>query len=78
MAKGIKLGRPVVYTSHDGFNKAGVIVGTRKSVAKGTAVARPERDQAHIKVLSPTGKDYNRTNVQLGDEAGQPGTFVLA
>jgi hypothetical protein len=78
VANGIKLGRAVQYTSKDGFTKAGLIVGTRKSVTEGTNVARPEKDQAHILVLSPTGKQYTRTSVPLGEEVGEKGTFVLA
>ncbi len=78
MASAIKLGKLVQYTSKDGFTKAGIVVGTRKSVTEGTNVARPEKNQAHILVLSPTGKQYTRTNVPLGDEVGEHGTFVLA
>jgi hypothetical protein len=78
VAYGIKLGKSVEYTSKDGFTKAGLIVGTRKSVKPGTNVARPEKNQAHVLVLSATGKQYTRTSVPLAEEAGQPGTFVLA
>lgn len=68
------LSRRVVYTSQDGFEKAGLIIGTRDSIKPGTGVSRPDEDAAHIEVHAPTGKVYVRENVRLGTG---PGTFRL-
>lgn len=74
---GIRLNKPVTYTDGNGFQKAAVIVGTRDSVKEGTDVARPEKGHAHLRVLSPAGKnrDYDRQNVPLGEG---PRTFNVA
>lgn len=73
MAKNFTLGDRVQYTDGQGFTKLAFITGTRKSIAKGTEVARPEKDQAHLLVISPTGKQYPRESIPFGEG---PRTFT--
>ena len=73
MANKVRLGDFVNYTSTDGFTKLALVIGTRKSVAKDTALARPEKGSAHLKVFSPTGQVYDRQSIPQGEG---PGTFA--
>ena len=66
MAK-VKLGASVVYRDGSGFEKAALVVGTRKSVQEGTGVDRPEKGSVNLQVFSPSGKSYFRSNVAEGD-----------
>lgn len=62
-----RLGARVVYTDGQGFEKLGFVTGTRESIAKGTAVQRPDKGSVHLHVISPTGKTYDRQNVPQGE-----------
>ena len=66
MAK-IKLGTMVEYRDSNGYAKLGVVTGTRKTVQKGTGIARPDKGSAHLVVFSPSGKTYTRNNIAEGD-----------
>lgn len=74
---GIRLNKPVTYTDSNGYTKAAVITGTRSSIAEGTNVSRPEKGNAHLRILHPTDKtrDYVRENVPQGEG---PRTFSVA
>jgi hypothetical protein len=67
------LGKRVIYTSTDGYQKAAKIIGTAESIQEGTGVPVPGEGEAHLLVFSPTGKTYTRTNVTEGEG---PGTFA--
>ena len=73
MAK-VRLGDTVRYTDGAGFEKAALVVGTRRSVQDGTAIKRPEKGSANLRIYSPSGQVYTRENVPQGDG---PRTFAL-
>ncbi len=62
-----KLGKRVLYRDSQGFEKLAFVTATRSTVAKGTGVARPDKGSVHLHIISPTGKQYDRTNVPQGD-----------
>lgn len=72
---GIRLNKPVVYTDGNGYKKAAMIIGTRDSIQPGTEVERPKKGFAHLKITSPTGKEYVRPNIPLGEG---PRSFSLS
>lgn len=74
MAKTLKLGRRVEYRDGSGFKKLAFVTATADTVQAGTDVPVPGENQAHLKVISPTGKEYNRQSVPMGDG---PRTFSL-
>jgi hypothetical protein len=74
VAKTLKLGRRVEYRDGAGFRKLGIVTGTAETVTKGTGVTVPGQGNAHILVISPTGKQYHREDVPAG--AG-PRTYTL-
>ena len=73
MAK-LKLGKRVEYRDADGFRKLEFITGTAETVKSGGSVPVPGKDEAHLHIVSPTGKQYDRQSVRLGDG---PRTFSL-
>ncbi len=76
--KSIKLGRRVQYVDSNGFKKLGLINGTADTIQGGDAnvPAITDEDRAHIKVLSPSGKDYQRHNIVRSSD-GEPNTFEI-
>ncbi len=72
----LKLGQRVVYTDSQGFTKLAFVTGTRKTVSKDGSVPRPEKGQAHLFIVAPTGKTYHKHNVPLVEEAGEARTFA--
>ena len=72
MAK-VQLGDRVQYTDGQGFQKLALVIGTRKTVQKGTDLPRPEKGTAHLLVISGTGNTYTRHGVPFGDG---PRTFT--
>lgn len=63
----VRLGA-VCYTDGNGYDKLALVVGTRKSTQKDTAVQRPEKGHANLLVFSPANpeKTYVRWNVPAG------------
>jgi hypothetical protein len=68
MAKA-QLAQAVEYVSN-GKAKMAFVIGTRKSVEKGTSIQRPDKGAVNIFVISPQGQSYARFNVPVGDESG--------
>jgi hypothetical protein len=65
--KQLKLGQRVEYRSADGFAKAAYITGLPETIKSGTDVPVPAEGEAHLLVVSPTGKTYVRHSVKRGD-----------
>jgi len=68
MAKNL-LGRKVIYTDGQGYQKAATVIGTHESVQAGTDVKQPAEGNVNLLVLSPTGKaekNYSRFDVAEG------------
>ncbi len=69
MALGKKnlLGKAVIYTDGNGYQKAALVIGTPDSVQDGTEIERPGDGSVLLKVFSPSGQDYIRNNVTEGE-----------
>lgn len=68
MAKNL-LGRSVIYTDGQGFEKSARVIGTYESVQAGTNVKRPAEGNVNLVIDSPTGdvsKNYSRFDVAPG------------
>lgn len=68
MAKTL-LGRSVLYTDGQGFQKSARVIGTYDSIQPGTNVKRPAEGNVNLLVESPTGdqsKNYSRFDVAPG------------
>lgn len=74
MAKSIRLGRRVLYRDSAGFEKLAFITATNTTVKSGTGVAQPKEDEAHLFIVSPTGKTYERKSIKQGEG---PRTFTI-
>jgi hypothetical protein len=72
-ARGLRLGRGVTYRDSQGFEKAALVVGTRKSIREDGQAQRPEKGTAHLLILSVTGNRYVRHSVPEGEG---PNTFT--
>lgn len=71
-ASKVRLGDTVVYTDRQGFEKAALVVGTRKSIRADGMATRPDKGTAHLEIHSVTGNHYVRQAVPQGEG---PGTF---
>lgn len=69
MATKVSLAQPVEYVSN-GKAKMAFVIGTRKSIEKGTSITRPQKGHANVFVISPQGQAYPRFDVPIGDESG--------
>ncbi len=60
------LGKSVIYTDAQGFQKPALVLGTPDSIQSDTDIEVPNDGTALLKVFSPSGKDYTRNHIPEG------------